>query len=202
MVHPINLAGHRFGNLTVIAPIPAKPRRKWQCLCDCGSTSVLDTGKLRSGNTTSCGCNNPFARKHGVSGTPLEAKYADMKRRCDNQKCGNYRWYGGRGIKVCQQWRVNPSAFYAWAFSNGYQPGLEIDRIDSDGDYTPENCRFVTHLENMRNQRRVKESLSARARTAGILPPTLFSRLRRGWSVDAALSHSLQPRAGGNHASA
>jgi hypothetical protein len=201
MVTPLNLIGHRFGRLIVTAPMPAKPRRKWQCICDCGNTTILNTGNLRSGNSKSCGCASPFTYKHGLTGTPLAHKYSDMKRRCYDPKAAAFPWYGGRGIAVCEEWRNSSSAFFAWALSHGYQPDLEIDRIDTDGDYSPNNCRFVTHLENMRNQRRMTNSISAKARAAGILPSTLFSRLNRGWHLDIALVKPLRIQKGENHAS-
>lgn len=89
--------------------------------------------------------------KHGLSGTALYRVWHDMKTRCYWEKGPKYARYGGRGIKVCDTWR-DSRAFFEWALANGYQEGLQIDRVNNDGDYTPTNCRFVTNWENARNR--------------------------------------------------
>lgn len=188
MVKKINLIGSRFGILTVVGEVPAHPRRKWRCKCDCGGESILDTAPLRNGNTKSCGCISPFRFKHGMTGTKLEVKYNDMKRRCTSSNADSYKYYGGRGIVICDEWMSNPSSFYEWANNNNYKDGLELDRIDPDGDYTPDNCRFITHTEQMRNTRRSKSGITALARKHGINPISVFARLYRGWSIDQAIS--------------
>lgn len=130
----------------------------WLCQCDCGGQITCHTGHLRSGNTKSCGCNSPFTWKHGKTNTAIERKYFAIKTRCYNEKAQNYSYYGGRGIKMCQEWRDNSASFYKWAADNGYQEGLEIDRIDPDGDYSPENCRFATRAQQMQNTRRSRKN--------------------------------------------
>ena len=192
MPKSINLTGEQFGKLIVVKPLPMKPRRMWFCQCECGNTTTLHTGALRSGNTKSCGCASPFAKKHGFAGTRLEKKYFDMKRRCYSPKSASFPYYGGRGIEVCEQWRCKPSAFYAWALVNGFEPGLELDRIDVDGNYSPGNCRFVTHQVNSRNRRCVKNSIALKARKVGLKPETVHSRLNRGWDLDRALAEPLR----------
>ena len=77
-----------------------------------------------------------------------------MIRRCTDERCASFRYYGGRGISVCQEWRDSPARFIAWAITNGYRTGLEIDRINNDGNYEPDNCRWVTHSVNQLNKRR------------------------------------------------
>ncbi len=191
MVKPLNLVGQCFGRLEVIGAIPRKPRRMWLCRCTCGNVSEVNTGALRSGGTKSCGCVSPFKSKHGLSGTRLETKYHDMKRRCYSPACASYTYYGGRGIKVCDEWKNNSSAFFTWALEHGYEKGLELDRIDGDGNYTPKNCRFVTHRVNSLNRRYVRESVAEKARKHGFLPVTISSRLQRGWTLEKALSTPL-----------
>ncbi len=87
--------------------------------------------------------------QHGFHGTPLYGIWAGIVKRCEGVNSQNYKYYGGRGIKICKQWRENAGEFCKWAISNGYEDGLEIDRIDNDGDYNPQNCHFITHAENL-----------------------------------------------------
>lgn len=94
-------------------------------------------------------------KKHGWSGTKLYKRWHQLKRRCLDEKCTSYNYYGGRGITICEDWKefIN---FKDWALKNGYKENLQIDRVDNNGDYTPENCRFVTPEENIRNSRITK----------------------------------------------
>lgn len=97
--------------------------------------------------------------KHGFRGHPLYGIWSGMVKRCENEKSKSYEWYGARGIKVCNDWRFHPEKFITWALENGYSKGLEIDRIDNDGDYCPENCKFITHKENCApNKRRLRKN--------------------------------------------
>ena len=91
--------------------------------------------------------------KHGLCEHPLYNVWKNMKKRCYNKNVYNYKSYGGRGIIVCDEWRNNFKAFYDWALNNDYEKGLEIDRVDNDGNYEPSNCRFVTRSENQKNKR-------------------------------------------------
>jgi ribosomal protein L37AE/L43A len=101
----------------------------------------------------SCGCT---IKRHGGAGTRLYEVWKMMIRRCRDGNIPTYKYYGGRGIKVCEKWRKNFANFRDWALSNGYGEGLQIDRIDNDGGYEPNNCRFVTNAENKRNQSTTK----------------------------------------------
>lgn len=98
--------------------------------------------------------------KHGLTKGgkwhPLYRVFSNLKARCHSKTATHYEYYGGRGIAVCDEWRQNPPAFVKWAEANGWQPGLEVDRIDSDGDYSPGNCRITTHRENSQRTRRIK----------------------------------------------
>lgn len=101
---------------------------------------------------------------HGESRTPLHRMWKSMRERCHNPHAQNYRWYGERGIAVCEEWRRDYLTFAEWARSNGYEPGLQLDRIDNERGYSPDNCRFVTRLHNLQNQRQY-------------LPPEIEQRL-------------------------
>jgi hypothetical protein len=157
-----DLTGKRFGRLVVLGldHVEDKNNRKrkfWTCKCDCGSEKVIRTDALTGGGTTSCGC---FAREraaelltsHGEADTRLYRIWHDMKERCSNSKMKTCSRYKARGIKVCDEWKNSYERFSFWAKNNGYEDHLSIDRIDNNGNYCPENCRWVTNKQNSRNR--------------------------------------------------
>ena len=133
--------------------------------------------------------------QHGGRYTRLYNIWLNMKQRCSNPKASHYEYYGGKGVSVCEEWEKSFSAFRDWALAHGYEDGLTIDRIESDKDYCPENCRWVTHLKQMSNTSRnvmltyqgETHSLSEWSRIVGVPYGTLKSRLRYGWSVERML---------------
>lgn len=162
----IDLTSQRFGRLTVISfshVIHTGTRyfRRWNCLCDCGKELVTGTAELRSGNTTSCGCyhrekTGDVFRKHGGTGTRLYQTWKHMNTRCYNPKSRDFPWYGGKGITVYPEWRNSFSAFRDWALTNGYAEDLTIDRKKSDQNYCPENCQWITLVENVKRMHQSK----------------------------------------------
>lgn len=134
--------------------------------------------------------------KHGMYGTRLYSIWKNMINRCYYSRYVDFDRYGGRGIKVCTEWRENPQSFYDWAISNGYSDDLSIDRIDVNGDYCPENCRWATAKEqgNNRSNNRVltfkgkTQTVSQWAKELKISESTIRTRLWRGWSVEKTLS--------------
>ena len=128
----------------------------WNCLCDCGESTIVSSAHLRSGHTTSCGCYkainmSKLFSKHHMTHSHLYYMWNNMKRRCYTESSSRYKVYGGRGIKVCDEWK-DFSTFRDWALSSGYRDDLTIDREDNDGDYTPENCRWTDALHQARNR--------------------------------------------------
>lgn len=201
-----NLIGRRFGRLTVIENAPNKGRnRMWRCKCDCGNEAVVATGCLTGGDTKSCGCYmkdriRETHIKHGQTKTKLYKVWSEMKRRCNNPHDNVFKHYGGRGITYTPEWeRFEP--FMEWAESNGYQDARRglytLDRINVNGNYTPDNCRWIPQSEQARNTRTTKRyrlletthTLSEWSEIVGISHGTLWARIHNyGWTVEKALT--------------
>ena len=170
MYHFNDLSGARFNRLLVIEKSGRSTDRHilWLCKCDCGNETIVTSRDLTSGHTQSCGCYNKemtskAKTKHGGRGNHKNTErlyriWADMRRRCNSKELKSYKYYGGLGVKVCNEWE-NYSSFRSWALGKGYQekaPKGEctIDRINPYGNYSPDNCRWATVAEQNRNQRR------------------------------------------------
>jgi hypothetical protein len=201
----INLLGQKFGKLTVVrfaGRNHGKSRNvSWECLCDCGNTTVTSSGHLRSGNTESCGCGKGKFT-HGQSrvndgvGTPEYETWRHMISRCNSVSCTGYENYGGRGIKVCDRWLESFENFLA-DMGEKPSPKHSIDRINNDGNYEPSNCRWATKQEQDTNRRTNRKytlngetlCVTEWAKRLGVHSQTIFNRIDTyGWTIEEALT--------------
>ena len=190
-----DLTGQTFNRLTVIGrgENTKNGKAQWICLCECGQNSVVTTDSLKRGHTKSCGCLNKEnlrknTRTHGMSSTPEYEIWKTMKRRCHSET-KTAKYYRDRGIKVCDRWLESFENFYS---DMGPRPTANhsIERIDNDGDYCPENCKWGTAKEQNNNTRRnVRMTLNGETKTMaewsevlGISQGVIGKRKRKGWS--------------------
>lgn len=200
----IDLTGEKFGRLTVIFRSD-KPGHMvyWNCQCDCGNTTIVPGASLKNGRIKSCGCWHKEESalraakqftKHGDAGARLYRIWKSMRNRCLNPNNTHWDAYGGRGITVCPEWD-DYTVFRKWAMSHGYTDELTIDRIDVNGNYCPENCRWAAFDEQANNKRNsrlitiggVAHTLAQWSAISGINRGTLKSRLKSGWSDEDLL---------------
>lgn len=204
MYKVLDLLGRRFGKLVVVGTATRGKSNKvrWLCVCDCGEEAVVLSNYLRRGDTKSCGCIAPQRCKtKGASSLPEYKSWQGMKSRCYRIKNTKYKSYGGRGISVCPEWVDSFDRFYE-DMGKKPTPLHTIDRIDNDGDYTPDNCRWATRREQSRNTQRsrfldyngVKKNMEDWADEAGLTSGTLSKRLKLGWSMEKALTKPVLKR--------
>lgn len=199
-----DLTGMQSGRLTVLRPVENRAGEwYWLCRCECGETTIVRGSRLTVHDTRSCGC---LAREtarnkvktHGLSRSPEYISWGAMIQRCNNPKAHAFENYGGRGVKVCERWRWS---FVAFLEDMGPRPTdrHELDRIDTNGDYEPSNCRWVLPVVNIRNRRcTVKLTYAGEtlplgkwSERIGIPQSVIAQRIRAGWSIARALT---QPR--------
>lgn len=206
------MTGMKFGRLTVVGFGVSSVRKNgrhnatFNCLCDCGSTVTVDAARLKNGNTTSCGCKqleliSSLNKTHGKSKTRLYGIWERIKQRCNNQNTDCYKYYGARGIQMCDEWMNSYEKFEEWAICNGYGEQLTIDRINTNDSYCPKNCRWVSRKVQA-NNRRPNRMISYRGKTqtlaawsseTGIQRQTIIRRIDGlGWSVEDALTKSIR----------
>ena len=143
----------KYGKLTIIECIgkDEKNYKLYRCKCDCGNEVIVKGSNLLTGHTKSCGCNkkNQFMT-HGFASKDerLYAIYNSMFHRCYHKNNKGYKYYGAKGIRICDEWQKDIKSFFDFAYSHGYDETKTIDRINSNGNYCPENCRFISKRLN------------------------------------------------------
>lgn len=198
--------GTKFGKLTVICEsgTDKNSHRLFTCKCDCGTVKQYSLNNLtnKRNPTRSCGCMRNV--HEGVKGRCKEAlykTYGNMKSRCNNPNLPNYYNYGGRGISVCEEWQNSYASFRSWALSHGYEEGLTLDRIDNDGNYEPDNCRWVdmqVQSNNTRVNRRITyngetHTLAEWSRITGMTRGRLAHRLKCGYPLSVVFYEGTLP---------
>jgi hypothetical protein len=202
-----DIRGMKFGMLAVtgFAGINARNNQAmWDVLCDCGATAIKDGADLRNGGVKSCGCSTDRLigagnTKHGDSHGPLHRVWGGMLDRCERENNVAWKDYGGRGIKVCERW--HDYRMFKEDMGSGYAKGLQIDRINNDGNYEPGNCKWSTCKEqgnNRRSNRRLQFdglnlTISEWSDKTGFSHGVLCKRLKLGWPIEKVLTHPLRP---------
>ena len=193
MGQAVDITGMKYGKLTAIRPTDKRTKAGticWLFKCDCGNTKIISMNAVRSGGVKGCGCMN---RTHGETKTRLHTIWVNMRMRCKH----NYPNYGAKGISVCKEWE-NYKDFREWALSHGYSDELTIDRIDSNGNYEPSNCRWATYKEQANNiSRNRKITINGECHNLrewcrilnNVSVATVYRRVRNGWSYEDALTN-------------
>lgn len=199
----IDITGKKFGRLTALYENGRRGKNiLWRCKCKCGNEIDAISYNLKNGHTQSCGClakeiQSKTHSIHNGSKTRLFGIWQHILNRCYNGNVKGYANYGGRGIVVCDEWKESFANFKNWAYQNGYNENLSIDRIDVNGNYEPSNCRWAnakTQANNKRNNRVVEyngvaKTISEWADELGLKPSTIKARLDvYHWSIDRTLS--------------
>lgn len=208
----MDLTNKTFGRLRVIEYNDIIYRasgsyfHSWKCICSCGNECLASSQSLLSGGKQSCGCLNKeilasgdCRRKHGKAGTRIYKIWASMKDRCKNPNNAKFDRYGGRGIDICAGWETF-EIFYNWAIQNGYEENLTIDRIDNDGNYEPDNCRWVDMVVQANNKSNnhlltiggETHTISEWSRITGLNPRLISERANRGCSPEEILNKNYK----------
>jgi len=168
MSKKLDLRNKVFNKLTVLEEDTVRGGNgrdvKWICKCECGNIVSIVGTRMKNNITKSCGC---LLTSRKRSKHPLYSVHAGMKRRCISKKETSYPNYGGRGITVCDRWLESFENFYE-DMKDGYKEGLQLDRIDNDGNYEPSNCRWVTHSQNQMNKR-VRKGVSSKYKGVSLI---------------------------------
>lgn len=195
----IDRTGKRYGHLVCEDWERKNGKIYWKCKCDCGNTTYVKADNLANGHTKSCGCGQSKSNyKHGMTKTRLHRIWQRMIRRCCDKNEISFKWYGAKGVTVCDEWLGENGFvhFRDWSIKNGYTDELSIDRIDCSKGYSPNNCRWATRKQQDRNKSNSlmyevngkTKNLADLAEEYGIKYQVLYCRLKcYGWSIEEAL---------------
>lgn len=181
--------------------IPSGQRfRQWMCVCDCGQQKAIMHHHLKGGRSKSCGC-KVGGWKHGMTGTLTHNIWQGMLRRCYDPNAISFKYYGARGIIVCERWRESFSNFIM--DMDKAKPGMSIERINNDGNYEPSNCKWIPKHKQACNKRTsvklevlgVSGCVSELSRYFGIKRGVVEARLKKGWAPDMAFTVPARKRA-------
>lgn len=206
----LDLTNKEYGRLVVLSLTYTKNGRTfWNCKCSCGNEKIILGKDLQNGHIRSCGCLRVETSKsrmttHGATDSRLYNIWTSMKARCETSKKQKFiKDYQNRGIKICAEWH-DFSVFQKWALENGYKENLSIDRIDNNGNYCPENCRWADNFTQANNKRNnhwltynnKTQTIAQWSKELGMKYNALNERLRKGWSVERALSTPIMCKRG------
>lgn len=196
-----DFTGRKINHLTVLEYAGSDGGiSKWKCRCDCGNIVYVRGSRLKNGEAKACGClmKNGWGngKTHGLSKSRIFKSWQNMKSRCNNPHNTYYKDYGGRGITFCDEWLAFEN-FYNWAMANGYSDELTLDRIDTNGNYEPGNCRWADRKEQANNTRRnhyiewngERRTIAEWGRVLNVSYNSIYLRLyRHNWDMKTALS--------------
>jgi len=198
-----SIIGKRFGRLIVLQYVGVATNHKsiFECVCDCGKHIVVKRNSLVTDHTKSCGCLyeeaiQVNALKHGLRNHALYHTWLNIKDRCGNPNNSHYKYYGGKGIKVCSEWANDFKKFYDWSLSVGWVKGLSIERNNNSKGYEPSNCRYIPLIEQCKNKtsnimitiNNETKYLAEWCLETGVNPSTAYSRINRGWDMVKAVT--------------
>lgn len=203
MPSALKLDGQRFGRLIAMERKHQDSHGAWVwlCRCECGRYVLVRGATLRGGKTSACAHCAAIVRNttHGGTGTVFYSRWRAMLDRCENRHHRGWLNYGGRGIKVCDEW--HDFAAFSRDMRPSFRSDLELDRTDVNGHYEPGNCRWITHAEQQNNRRNNHRltwagrtlSLAEWSSLLGLKPNTLLYRIRRGWPLERAITKGVAP---------
>ena len=184
-----SLLNKQFGRLTAVEQVATNPI-KYRCRCSCGTTTIVAAANLRSGHTQSCGClhrerTSQATKTHGMTRTPTYRSWLDMNRRCDFPAHDKFKYYGGKGIRVCSRWK----SFENFLIDMGPRPSVDyvIGRIDHNKDYQKSNCQWELHTQRITANGET-HTISEWAKILGVNRSTIHTRLKRGWTEQDAVT--------------
>lgn len=202
----IDITGNKYNKLKVISFYDIKDNKsRWLCQCDCGNQKILYGKDIKNGNTKSCGCSlrkKKYDKETEKIMKRLQNIYYCMKQRCYKKNNPTYKYYGARGVTICEEWLKDINNFHNWAMSSGYKNNLTIERIDVNGNYEPNNCKWVTKTQQGYNRTNTvsytidnqTKCLSEWCKIYNINYEVVYKRLKRGQDIKEALSEPINEK--------